>query len=1280
MKSYILILVLMLTSLLTAANWITLQPGQTQTTITLLSSSPDRIVFKVSLGGFRRAEAPHAGTQFEKVVIPKFSVSLDVGNPEIPQRVALLAIEKEGQYHARVLSVDYREFRGINLYPAQPQPTRAGDKRPWQYSKQIYQTDAWYPSVNVAAEPAAILRDYRVLPVVIRPLQFNPVQQKIRVAREMTIEVIRDGSGGVNEKTGPAAAESPAFTPLYRSFLLNYAQIRSERTPGVQGLPDMLIITHDNFINEVRPFARWKNEKGVRTTVVGLSDIGPNPTPAMIKSFIQNYYDTATDKPDYLLIVGDVEFVPWFDVSGSKTDLPYYLLEGTDILPDISGGRVSVKTAAEAQRVFAKLVRYEKSPYLADPNWFHSALVINSNDFQDPIAGQWATDRLTAYGYNPVHHLGDDLGNATVSNVMAAVNSGISYLYYIGHGSPSSWGTTGFNTTAIQALTNGEMQPVISTVACNNADLDDANDCFAEVWLKNSEDNGSVGIMGFTESCDAYPPDTLARGMIRALLSDTLTAFGNIVDFGRLHMYQSYGTSASATMYQSLLVGEPELQVWSRTPVALTVTAPSAAFFNIPFQVHVADAQGAVTGALVCYSDTLGHLARAYTDANGDVTLDPGVAEPVSGLLTVTGHNLIPYQAPLDILPPQGPYVMARKLMVTDSAGNNNRIPEAGETISLSLLLENIGVDASDSLTVQLATSDSNLTLLTPQIRLPALAPGDSAVGGFFDARVSPDCPHLHPVPLTITIASGDTSVWIQQQVLTIREGAHLVVGTRLIQFPPTFLNFTSTEALEIGNNGPDTLWISHITSDNGRFSANPLQFAVAPGARQSVQVSFTPDTTLTDSATLIIYSSDVMHPADSLQATGSGIFAPDIDYPDSLSFYAQTTDSFGYQFPINNVGLGELHFSAQVTGQHTPGAPEGSGGADDFGHIWIDSDESGGPMFTWSDISDSGIPLSLTGSNAISDAQQIGFNFPFYGEEYNQLRICTNGWVSFTSVSVSYNNFSLPSNLAPRNLVAPLWDNLQFTDSSSVFVENQGNRFVVMYRNVYTVQGAGPYTFEIFLYDNGNIVFQYLSLENIAPEYTVGIQNQDAQDGLTIAHNQPYLHDSLAVLISKHSWLTISPLSGTIPAQGSLDMHLTIETNNFPAGEFFASIQLESNDPDEPVVYLPVALTVGTTGLRDVLANRITTPQLRQNYPNPFNPSTTIVYALPARQTIELNIYNLLGQRIKTLYRGIQDAGFHSVIWDGTNGSGIPAGSGIYIYKLKTEKREIIKKMVFLK
>ena len=89
---------------------------------------------------------------------------------------------------------------------------------------------------------------------------------------------------------------------------------------------------------------------------------------------------------------------------------------------------------------------------------------------------------------------------------------------------------------------------------------------------------------------------------------------------------------------------------------------------------------------------------------------------------------------------------------------------------------------------------------------------------------------------------------------------------------------------------------------------------------------------------------------------------------------------------------------------------------------------------------------------------------------------------------------------------------------------------------------------------------------------------------------------------------------------------------------------------------------------------------ELYNNYPNPFNPSTTIKFSVPDNQYVRLTIYNLNGQKIKTLFTGYIEEGYHEFIWDGSNQEGIKVASGIYICELRSDNRRLVKKMIFTK
>ncbi len=99
-----------------------------------------------------------------------------------------------------------------------------------------------------------------------------------------------------------------------------------------------------------------------------------------------------------------------------------------------------------------------------------------------------------------------------------------------------------------------------------------------------------------------------------------------------------------------------------------------------------------------------------------------------------------------------------------------------------------------------------------------------------------------------------------------------------------------------------------------------------------------------------------------------------------------------------------------------------------------------------------------------------------------------------------------------------------------------------------------------------------------------------------------------------------------------------------------------------------------------DQTNSRPTEFELSQNYPNPFNPGTEIEYTLHKPTYVTLQIYNLLGQKVKTLVNEYQPFGSHHIVWDGKNERGKIASSGIYFYRLEVNGVSQTKRMVLLK
>ncbi len=97
-------------------------------------------------------------------------------------------------------------------------------------------------------------------------------------------------------------------------------------------------------------------------------------------------------------------------------------------------------------------------------------------------------------------------------------------------------------------------------------------------------------------------------------------------------------------------------------------------------------------------------------------------------------------------------------------------------------------------------------------------------------------------------------------------------------------------------------------------------------------------------------------------------------------------------------------------------------------------------------------------------------------------------------------------------------------------------------------------------------------------------------------------------------------------------------------------------------------------------VATIVRTFAMFQNYPNPFNPSTTIEYELPAAGDVEIRIFNVNGQLVRSFAQQHHSGGVYTAVWDGMNASGSVVASGLYFYQVKFENSVLTKKMLLLR
>ncbi len=174
--------------------------------------------------------------------------------------------------------------------------------------------------------------------------------------------------------------------------------------------------------------------------------------------------------------------------------------------------------------------------------------------------------------------------------------------------------------------------------------------------------------------------------------------------------------------------------------------------------------------------------------------------------------------------------------------------------------------------------------------------------------------------------------------------------------------------------------------------------------------------------------------------------------------------------------------------------SPTGVGDSDDYGYTLSET------AYNWIDAR-SGINTGINDSYDYTSAISLPFAFPFYENIYTQVYITGSGYITFENYGWSYSSGEIPNTSEPNNIIAPFWKYITYANSNSVYYKSFTDKFVIEWFSVLDSDNQ-LYTFEMILYPNGNIQFQYQTLPMVLPEYgwwcsTVGIEDSSGLDGL---------------------------------------------------------------------------------------------------------------------------------------------------------------------------------------
>jgi hypothetical protein len=641
-------------------NWIQLSAGEARAPgINLIESNFDQIVFEVNVAGIWSEEVQTKGGVFNQLMIPECGITSKIGEPKLPVISKMIQIPYGAEVQVEVISSEFTEFSleelGIanRIVPVQaPVPKIEGAWMDAQFviDQAYYEKDTFSPTVVARIGEIGAIRGHRFVRVEIYPVSYNPKAGSLRLYSSITVEVTLTGSDIPTTENMLYRYASPPFEELCQAMLINYESYKG-LVKGAPGLPiGYLIITHQDFYDNIAPLVEWKTRKGFEVTVLQVPDIGSTTT--AIKDSIQSAYDNWDIPPTYVLFMGDVGWIPTYtgSYSSSATDL-YYVKMDPDYFADIMRGRLPARSSTDADYMVNKLLYYE-NPTSGDLEWMRKMCFIASDD-----AGLTAeyTHRYVIQNYLAPNGIicdtiWDRTGGST-SDITNSVNDGRTVVCYSGHGSTTGWGCVPFNQSNVQSLSNTYEYPFVLSHACLTGKFSQT-ECFGETWAKVNN-KGGIAFWGASTYSYWDEDDILEKRMFRAAFEETCYSIASMTDKALWHLYNYYSGGGMSRYYLDMynILGEPSVDLWTYIAQALSVDYPSSVNQGSNIVTVTVEKPGSIPvyGALVCLYKEGEVFETGYTDLNGEVTLYPSPLTMGDVHVTVTAHNCLPHQGTMEV-------------------------------------------------------------------------------------------------------------------------------------------------------------------------------------------------------------------------------------------------------------------------------------------------------------------------------------------------------------------------------------------------------------------------------------------------------------------------------------------------------------------------------------------------------------------------------------------------------------------------------------------------------
>ncbi len=753
-----------------AKDWISISSSSPEKAdINLISSDYNTTNVRFVINGYFEEMVKTGDKITTKVFTENSTPLLAKGAPEVQKLTTSIIIPEDANMDVNIISSDYVEYENILLTPSKGNLYRNINPSDvaFEFGEQ-YSVDAFYPGDIAQMSDPYSLRDYRGQTLIIYPFQYNPVTKVLRVYTNLEIEISSDVKSSVNN---PVKISAP-FKDVYSHHFLNYGSNTSRYTP-VEETGNMLIISYGDFMDAMQPYIDWKISTGIPVEIIDVATIGGS---SQIKTFITDYYNTKG--VTFVLLVGDAAQVPSSSVGGNDSDNNYVYIVGSDHYPDALIGRFSAENEDQVTTQVTRTLEYEMDP-VNDNDWYTEAIGIASdqgpgdnNEYDYQHIRNINTDLLN-YTYTYAYELfdgsqggEDQAGNPSPSDVAIAVNSGATVINYTGHGSNTSWGSSGFSNSDVNNLTNVGKWPFIFSVACVNGNFVGTT-CFAEAWLRaedNGEPTGAIATIMSTINQSWNPPmrgqDAMDDILTEQYTDNIKHTFAGIALNGCCQMNDDYGSEGNEMTDTWTVFGDPSVVVRTDVPEEMTVTMPTAILLGTTSFTVECDAEN---GRAALTKDGVIISTAIVTDGEAVLEFSP-MTEPGLVDLVITAYNYRPFITEVDVIAADGPYLIYASHDINDSLGNNNSQADYGETVFISVGVENLGVEDGEGIQAEISLNDSYVEIIDNAENYGTIPVNSTVVkNNGFEITLAENIPDNRELNFTMTLTDISDSSWVNE-------------------------------------------------------------------------------------------------------------------------------------------------------------------------------------------------------------------------------------------------------------------------------------------------------------------------------------------------------------------------------------------------------------------------------------------------------------------------------------------------------------------------------------